>query len=488
MKEIIIVGAGLGGLTAGNLLAKKGHKVTIFESHSMPGGYTAGFYRKGFYFESGTLGLEASASMFKAMKDIGVFEQIEFVRHEIRYIAKNLDSIPENFDDYKRMIYSACPDEEKTLDKFFAETDKIKKLMNNAEEPAPLLFNGWKMLIKAFPYIITGAKLMVSAREYLDMTSSEFLENYFKKDTIPYKLFTIGYPDMSVFLLCPEWILKDYWTVKGGMQSWADVLAENFRSLGGELKLKSYVDGIITKRGVAAGVSCKNKIYNADYVISAGDYKKTFLKLLDDQSLISGELKDKINRSPVSEGFFTVYLGLNMSNEGLAKHMKVPHIYIIDDEFDRDIYRSTLVSFYSPSLVNPKHAPEGKSSLMLQAMVPYHWMDSWGGGDPERYKQLKEKVMKAMIDYASKFIPNLKGSIEYKDAATPLTYERFTHNTDGASSSWSWNPKKKFYNNPMSVNVKTPVKNLYMGSCWAVQNGGTIGALLAAYKCVQKIK
>jgi phytoene dehydrogenase-like protein len=139
-------------------------------------------------------------------------------------------------------------------------------------------------------------------------------------------------------------------------------------------------------------------------------------------------------------------------------------------------------------LVNPKHAPEGKSSLMLQAMVPYHWMDSWGGGDPERYKQLKEKVMKAMIDYASKFIPNLKGSIEYKDAATPLTYERFTHNTEGASSSWSWNPKKKFYNNPMSVNVKTPVKNLYMGSCWAVQNGGTIGALLAAYKCVQKIK
>jgi phytoene dehydrogenase-like protein len=74
MKNVIIIGSGIGGLIAGNLLAKKGHKVTIFDSHSMPGGYTAGFYRKGYYFESGTLSFEASASVFKAMKDIGVFE------------------------------------------------------------------------------------------------------------------------------------------------------------------------------------------------------------------------------------------------------------------------------------------------------------------------------------------------------------------------------------------------------------------------------
>ncbi len=65
-KSVIIIGSGLGGLIAGNLLAKKGHNVTIFESHSAPGGYTAGFYRNGFYFESGTLSFEASASAFLA--------------------------------------------------------------------------------------------------------------------------------------------------------------------------------------------------------------------------------------------------------------------------------------------------------------------------------------------------------------------------------------------------------------------------------------
>src|SRR5512132_3452327 len=96
VKNIIIIGSGIGGLVAGNLLAKKGHKVTIFEAHSMPGGYTAGFYRKGYYFESGTITLEASSSVFKVMKEIGVLEKIDFVKLKTRFFSEDFDGIPEN--------------------------------------------------------------------------------------------------------------------------------------------------------------------------------------------------------------------------------------------------------------------------------------------------------------------------------------------------------------------------------------------------------
>src|SRR4030042_4239739 len=96
-KSVAIIGSGLGGLVAGNLLAKKGHNVTIFESHSSPGGYTAGFYRNGFYFESGTLSFEASASVFKAMKDIGIFNDIEFVKQKMGIISENLNGAPESY-------------------------------------------------------------------------------------------------------------------------------------------------------------------------------------------------------------------------------------------------------------------------------------------------------------------------------------------------------------------------------------------------------
>ena len=499
MKNVIIIGSGLGGLIAGNLLAKKGHKVTLFEAHSMPGGYTAGFYRKGCYFESGTLSFESSASVFKVMKDIGIFEKIDFVKQRLRIVSKDFDGIPENYNDYKKMIYSGFPSDKEKLDLFFSDLEKMASLMGDVDEPMPFLYSGFEMLKSMLPYIVNGPKLLKLSKQYSDMTLSEFVLRYFEKDSKLFKLFSgFGYPDMSAMYLGASFssMFTDYWTVKGGMQSWADTLAENFRNLGGDLKLNSYVDSIITKNGAAVGVSCKNVIYNAEYIISAGDYKKTIMKLLDDKSLIQQTAQDKISKSAVSEGFFTVYLGLNMSNEVLEECMKIPHVFTFDDVPGYDIYNSedgeffskTSVSLYSPSLVNPEHSPVGKSSLMIQTLVPYHWMNNWGGGDKEAYEQLKKEAMNAIIDKAAKFIPNLKECIEYKEAATPLTYERYTHNTDGATSSWSWNPKKKFFKNTIRVNIDTSVKNLYIGSCWAMQIGGVPGAISAAYMCAKKIK
>lgn len=381
----------------------------------------------------------------------------------------------------------------------FSDLDKIVSLMGGMNRPMPFLYSGLEMLTSMLPYIASGPKFMKLSKQYGNITSSEFAARYFEKDSKLFKLFSgIGYPDMPAMMVGSSlWgIFAELWTVKDGMQAWADILAENFKKLGGDLKLKSYVDKIITKNGAAVGVSCKNTVYDADYVISAGDYKKTLLKLLDDNSLIPQTLRNSIDGAFVSEGYFTVYLGLNRSNEELGKYMKVPHVFVYDSKPGCDIYNSedeeffskTSAELYSPSMINPKLAPEGKSSLMLQTKVPYRWMNNWGSGDKKVYRQLKEKAMDAMIDSASRLIPGLKDCIEYMDAATPLTYERFTHNTDGASSAWSWNPKKKFYKSGMSVNIETPVKNLYIGSCWAVQIGGVPGALYAAYQCAKKIK
>jgi len=491
MKQIVIIGSGMGGLTAGILLARKGHKVTIFEAQGSPGGYTAGFRRQGFYFESGTLSFESSALVFKVMKEIGVYDNVEFVRQTTGVIAGKMNGVCSSYEDFKRLAYEAYPDEKDKLDHYFGAADKMIRVMMAVTMP--------RGLTAYLTYPFQLARFVALYRKYSRETITDFAARSFGRDSALFSYFKdLGYPDMSAAIIGPALVsfLDDYWTVKTGMQSWADALADNFRGLGGELKLGARVDKIVTRNEAAVGVESLGAFHPADWVISAADYKKTFLEMLDNSSILPDAFRKKIGQTAVSEGIVTVYLGLDMPPAELRKWLKVPHVSCHDNRADADVrlggndpdfFQRVSIGLYSPSLHDLNLAPEGKSGLMIQAVAPFRWLDNWGGGDRQKYRELKESVKQAMIAKASAVIPGLAGRIEFSDLATPLTYERYTGNTDGATSAWSWNPKNKFYKNAIGIHIDTPVKNLLIGSCWANQIGGVPSAIGAARKCAKKI-
>jgi phytoene dehydrogenase-like protein len=491
MKQIIIIGSGMGGLTAGNLLARKGHKVTIFEAQGSPGGYTAGFRRQGFYFESGTLSFESSALVFKVMKEIGVYDKIEFVRQTTGIMAGKINGVCSSYGDFKRLAYDAYPGEKDKLDRYFGAADKMIRVMMAVMRP--------RGLTAYLAYPVQLARFVALYRKYSRETITDFAARSFGRDSALFQYFKdLGYPDMSAALIGPALVsfLEDYWTVKAGMQSWANALVDNFRGLGGELKLGARVDKIVTRNGAAVGVESLGAFHPADWIISAADYKKTFLEMLDNPAILPDAWRKKVGQTAVSEGIVTVYLGLDMPPSELRKWLKVPHVSYRDNHADADVrlgandpeyFQKVSIGLYSPSLHDPSLAPEGKSGLMIQAVAPFRWLDNWGGGDRQRYRELKESVKQAIIAKASAVIPGLAGRIEFSDLATPLTYERYTGNTDGATSAWSWNPKNKFYKNAIGVHIDTPVKNLLIGSCWANQIGGVPNAIGAARKCAKKI-
>ncbi|MHB9155848.1 MAG: phytoene desaturase family protein [Endomicrobiales bacterium] len=489
MKNIAIIGAGMGGLVAGNLLALKGHKMTIFESHILPGGYTAGFRRNGFYFESGTLTFELSASFFKALRDVGVYDQFTFEKHTYRFITKDYDETPASYEDYKKMILDAYPAQKEAVSRYFREVDRLCYPVRTLSGQASL-----------FKKLLAGAAFGLQVIRFRNQTTSGFAARNFQKGTQLYRTFSgIGYPDSPALALgaALDSIFEDSWTVKEGFQALADALAERFKKNGGTLRLHASVEKILTRDGAAAGVRCKGEDIPADVVISACDYKQTFLKLLDPEN-VPEKLREKITKAVVSEGFGAVYLGLSISNEELLKKLKRP--VVVCDESGRDAnvldpndasyFEKAAFWAYALSDKHPGLAPEGKSSVMIEARALYHWMNNWGGGDLKKYVELKTGVRDTLIRRFNDLFPGIKDVIEFKDMATPLTFERYTKNTDGATSAWSWNPRKKFYNsmNPMGTFVDTPVKNLFIGSCWATQIGGIPGAISAAYACAKKIE
>lgn len=501
MKNIAIVGAGLGGLLAGNFLAKKGHAVTIFESHKRPGGYTAGFTRRGFYFESGTLSYESSGAFEKALADAGVSGQVRLVRKRDRWVSPYFDFEFRSLEDFKAAMYAGFPEHKAGLDGYFKVIDGAWSMMEPfVLKPMPFQYSGFGALRAMLPYLSQGPKYMKFVKAHKDKTVEDLADAHFPKGTPVHRLFCeLGYPKMGIDGLVGFFLTmaKDYWHVADGMQHLADVLAAKFTGRGGTLRLNSRVERILTRDGAAVGVESGGARFDADVVISACDYKKTFLELLDDPAAVPAAHLDKVRRAQVSEGIFTVYLGLGMPNAELEKAMKATSVNFAPLERDIDYgdagnpdhFSHTGVSLFSPSLLNPALAPEGKSSVMIQAVCPLRWQDNWHKSDREAYLALKEKVKTTLIARAERIVPGLRAAIEFQDAATPLTYERYTGNTDGATSAWSWDPNKKFYEGGMQkMSVASPVRNLLIGSCWVGQIGGIPSAIAAAYLCAKTIK
>ena len=108
--------------------------------------------------------------------------------------------------------------------------------------------------------------------------------------------------------------------------------------------------------------------------------------------------------------------------------------------------------------MEPSYAPTGKSSVILVSLAPYshknNWMIGSEGARTEQYQSLKKEVVDRMIKIAEKVIPNLSKHIVVEDAATPLTFERYTWNSEGA-----WYGPRIDQKMPAYI---TPVKNLYL--------------------------
>jgi all-trans-retinol 13,14-reductase len=106
--DVVMIGAGIGGLTCAATLVKGGKKVLICEQHSKPGGYVTSFTRNGFVFDGGTQSLSYGNIIFRILKDLEIWNKIKFVKVNYQIITPDmnlrLDSLPAYVSELKRLF------------------------------------------------------------------------------------------------------------------------------------------------------------------------------------------------------------------------------------------------------------------------------------------------------------------------------------------------------------------------------------------------
>jgi all-trans-retinol 13,14-reductase len=480
--DVVVIGAGIGGLTCGALLAKEGLSVLVAEQHSKPGGCCTSFRRKGFTFHAGMNalnGAERGGMLYNILEELGLEDDIEFIglAPRTRIVGSDYDIPSTPLEGLAEELKKMFPGEGTSIDTFVQDCKAVTSEMMALAGSSLDLLGFWGKMGLLVKFLLKSPKL----RKYGGKSHRQALIESFKEPKLSAILGSIEDFD-------PRWAATTPMTIlgipamqypKGGAQAVADVLAKGVTKHGGDLALKTLVKKIVVDDGKVTGVELADgTIVRSRYIVSNADGRQTFLKLIGEQYL-SPKLAKELKETRLTDPFLLVSLGVDMDLKTMGFDGTII-IYNrcdnIDDIWGGDSEKCSLYIMMH-SLRDPSQAPEGMATVQIETPFPYDYMDCWkreaDGSRGKEYTECKDTLADKLIASAEKIIPQLSKHIVWKDIATPLTYERYTLNSEGASHGWFPAPGAKMRSQ------KTPFKNLFQAGHWTFPGPGIFTVALS---------
>lgn len=479
MKKVIIVGAGIAGLTAGIYARHSGFEVTIYESHTIPGGASTSWRRKGYLFEGGMHWLTGSspkAPLNKLWREVGalndnvrilnrdpfyVFEH----RGQTAYLYRDIEKLKRHFLEIspadRREITLLCRD----LGKFgkiqMPITDiKGVKVNNKSSMPLSILIN----MVPAIPRMAFYSK----------QTSKTYSER-FKSPLLRLLLQSIvGQETNAVGLLftLSTIISGDGGYPEGGSLGMASRMAQCFEELGGYIQYGKLVSKVVVENNVACGVRIDGERITADAVIVTQDTLCAIDNLFDTPLCEKWAVDMRENTIPMLDTFISLGIETDLSDHPESM------LFTLDEPLVCAGVPESVIGFNNYSAFK-SYAPDGCTALTVA--IGGDSYDFWKKcRENGTYESEKQKLAEAYIKILSDKIPRIVGKIAVWDVATPLTYERYLHSYKGSWMTVMGKGGQKSYpSKPESI------KNIYFAGQRLMAPGGLPVAAETGRKAVQ---
>ena len=464
--DVIIVGAGVGGLTAASMLVKAGLRVLILERNPHPGGTAYVYHRKGFTFPMGPLGFSAPGLVGEIFK---ILDGDELKLLPVQYRIKAFDlEIPVSltFSKMVEELTKPFPREGKSIKQFFEDMEEILSAMQ-------------------LPDNDLNRSLLEEASK---KSALEYLSGMVKDGRLRRVLGSIGTqePYSNLPLMASMWNLisnEKIWYPEGGMHEFCERLARaavghrgNRQGIG-EMKLRTEVSQIRVERGKALGVILKDGTrMESAAIISNADYKTTFIKLMD-PGAVPEEWLRAVRSARQTKSILQVCLGVDTSKVDLSSFNEAERLIYkgsegksleVRDTSSETIHPEALagqeleISFLSKN--DRTLGLEGAGVIVIRTEAEYsdfmRYRPTWGNRLPG-YQDVKIRLGRAFIQEVENVIPGSEKAILIMDVATPLTFEEQGGRSGGAVAGWSWNYEDCPDYRPREL-VRTPIQGLYM--------------------------
>ncbi len=488
---VVVIGAGLGGLTCAAYLAQQGIPVTVVEQHAIPGGYATAFQRKGgiYTFEVSLHGTSINNNTpARILDDLGVLSKLTLVPLPETYRIKTPSGdvvVPQT--DPEGYISTLT-------DRFPQEAEGIRRFVNDmlsvhAEaETYGVKSAFYKKYLKLFFPLLYPTMWKVRSMTLADMLA-EHVQSEAARHMLSFLWGYYGLPPskLSGFyysVATGDYLKNGSFYIKDRSQRLSDLLAEAIETAGGRLVYETAVAQVRLDKRAVSGVSLSDgRILPARAVVCNASALTLFERMLP-QAVVPADYLNQLRSYRPSISCFLVWLGLNRSITDAVPGYSTA---IASDQspeaaYERAINGDIESASYSVCVydhLHPGYSAAGTSTLMIIALCGYEpWQrfeSDYRADRKAAYQKEKMRWTETLIRRTQQdLIPGLRGMIDVQEAATPLTNWRYTGNTHGAIYGFEQSMDNAYMNR---IGNKTPINGLYLAGAWGNPGGGYAGVL-----------
>jgi len=404
--DVVVIGSGLAGLTAANVLARTGRSVLLLEQHYKLGGMATWFKRPGGHIFDISLhgfpiGMIKSCRRYWNREIADSIIQLKNIRFDNPMFSLTTSFNREDFT--KLLVEQFKVPRENVID--FFDTARGMNFFDDQSTTTQQLFD------RFFPGREDVIRLLMEPITYANGS-------------------TLEDPAITYGIVFSNFMSKGVFTFEGGTDKLIEQMHDEMIKSGVDVRIRCDVEKILVEKGKITGVQVNGKTIRTSSVVSNANLKSTIFHLVGedhfDKTFVEDAREVRLNNSSTQ-----VYMALKADEQveestGDLLFSSTAPLFRTDLLLSRDITSRTYSFYY------PRTRPEGRPRCLIVSSTNANYQD-WAKLSDDEYAASKHDLADGTLDDVERYVPNIRERVDHVEVATPKTFQHYTKHLQGSS-------------------------------------------------------